>query len=342
MRTLTPVLIISLLTAHLAVAEPPERPQGVHVDRLSFPVRLSDGNTYSVVGYLYSRGRAQSRVLQLVVHGAGFNHTYWDVPDVGDGNDYSYAQYMAERNFAVLAIDMPGTGESSQPDGDSFNLAEAASAVHQVAASLRQDDNPTGAAFRRIVLVGYSNGSVTAIYAQGTYHDGDALITTGWVHGCRGLPLDPADPLVQQALAQPYVVLPAVARPPLLFYAPFVTSQMVAFDAAHLADHVPRAQFLDLIAVHIDVATRCSDGSSTTLTRSQLVTGPVLVEAGDHDALIAPGTIVHNPPPETSFYPLASRVDVVVLENIGHAFNVHTTHLAGWDVIDDWIHDRVR
>jgi hypothetical protein len=35
-------------------------------------------------------------------------------------------------------------------------------------------------------------------------------------------------------------------------------------------------------------------------------------------------------------------VDVVVLENIGHAFNVHTSHLPGWDAIDDWIHDHLQ
>jgi pimeloyl-ACP methyl ester carboxylesterase len=342
MRTPSLVLLATLLVCPPATGDPPARPRGVEVARVTFPVVLSDGSVCAVAGWLHSRGRPQSRTLQLLVHGAGFNHAYWDVPDPGDGNSYSYAQYMAERNHAVLAIDLPGTGESCQPDGDLFDLEQATSTVRQVAASLRQADNPTGAAFKRLVLVGYSNGAVTAIRAQGTYHVADALVTTGWVHGCRGLPVDPSDPLLQEVLAEPYVLLPAATRPPLLFHLPFMTPQMIAYDAAHLMERVPRAQFLDLLGVHFDVTARCADGSRTPLTRSALVTGPVLVQAGAHDVAIAPGAIVDQAPTEASFYPLASRVDVMVLADLGHAFNLHTSHLAGWDAIDHWIHDHLR
>jgi pimeloyl-ACP methyl ester carboxylesterase len=274
--------------------------------------------------------------VQLVVHGAGFDHQYWDVPDI-DGHAYSYARYMAMQNWAVLAIDLPGTGESTHPDGDSFGLAESSECVHQIAAALRRADNPTGGAYSKVVLVGFSNGSVTSIYAQGTYHDADALVTTGWVHGCRGLPIDPTDPVLGAALAFPYVTLPEFARIGLLFYLPSVDPAVLDYDASTLAQAVPRRQLLDLLGVHFDITQRCADGSSTTLTRSQSVTGPVLVQAGDRDMLIAPASIVDNPPTERSFYPNASSVTIQVLPEIGHAFNLHTTNLASWTGIDAWL-----
>ncbi len=44
----------------------------ITVDRVVFPVTLSDGNDYSVVGYLYREGNGAHRggTLQVLIHGA--------------------------------------------------------------------------------------------------------------------------------------------------------------------------------------------------------------------------------------------------------------------------------
>jgi pimeloyl-ACP methyl ester carboxylesterase len=350
-RRATPLLLCAagllclLAASGVAQADPQGQQQcGQHdddaelrVDRLAFPVTLSDGNSYTVVGYLYHEGRsAHACTLQVVVHGATYDHQYWDMPSIG-GHDYSYARYMADHGYDVLALDLPGAGESSKPDGDFFGLDEAASSLHQVVASLRTYSNPAGRGFGSIALVGHSNGSVTAIYAQGTYADADALVTTGWVHGCRGLPVDPTDPLLGAALGTPYVSLPGFVRSSLFYYAPFADPDVIAYDNASLVNSMPRHQFLDLLGVHGDITARCSDGTATTLTRSQLVTEPVLVQAGEYDLAIAPAGIVNNAPTEASFYSASSSVTVQVLPDIGHSFNGHTTNHQGWTQIDGWL-----
>src|SRR5690606_8381366 len=113
---------------------PRDRERPVQVDEVFFPVELSDGNTYEIAGYLYHVGTAARPVIQVAVHGATHYHLYWDPPRI-NGISYSYARYMAQRGYTVLAIDQLGTGASSQPDGDFVNLDETASALHQVLAS---------------------------------------------------------------------------------------------------------------------------------------------------------------------------------------------------------------
>lgn len=308
----------------------------VQVRRVVFPVTLSDGNTYDLVAYAYARpGRWHSRIVQILVHGATYDHRYWDVPDI-DGIRYSYAREMAERGYVVVAIDQLGAGESDRPDGDFFGLEEAANALHQVAASLRRNRNPLHHRFTKIAYVGHSNGSVTSIYAQATYGDADAVVSTGWVHGFRGLPVDPSDPLLQDVLASPYIVMPGPVRTALFYFEPTSDPAVAAFDNEVLANAMPRRQFLDLLGVHADITAR-GPGGMTTATRSQEVTVPVLVQAGDSDFAIAPGSVVDDSPTEEEFFSSAPSVEVQVLEAMGHAFNTHFTNVASWDGIDAWL-----
>src|SRR5215471_3782118 len=140
------------------------------VQRLDFSVSLSDGNTYTIAGFLYYNGNYRNRPLQVLVHGGTYNHNYWNVPAI-NGHDYSYARFMAEEGYALLAIDQLGAGDSSKPPGDFVTLSETASSLHQVLVQMRSADNPLGYGFDKIVLVGHSFGSINAILVQGTYHD---------------------------------------------------------------------------------------------------------------------------------------------------------------------------
>jgi pimeloyl-ACP methyl ester carboxylesterase len=242
---------------------------------------------------------------------------------------------MAQRGYVVLAIDQLGAGASSKPDGDFFSLDEAASALHQVARYIRTAA-PGGCT--KLAYVGHSNGSVTSIYAQATYGDADGLVTTGWVHGFRDLPLDPTNPDVQAAVATPYINLHGPIRSGLMYYAPGTASDpaMVAYDDANLVTRMPRHQFFDLIGVHADI-TALGPGGMTTLTRSQGVKVPVMVQAGDHDDHIAPASAALAAPTEQAFYSSAPDFELQVLTNIGHCVNLHYDHEQSWDGIDDWI-----
>lgn len=326
------VLRTLLMPALVGVVSPPARADegnegdddGVTVDALFFPVQLSDGNTYRIAGYLYHQGPPGDRILQVTVHGATHYHLYWDLPEI-NGIPYSYARYMAQHGYDVLAIDQLGTGASSQPDGDFVTLDETARALHQVLASLRTLDNPTHHRFKRVALVGHSNGSLTSIYASGTYHDADALVTTAWEHTPHPLPFNPAD--IVAVLTTPYIPATTFSEGfwiGAFYYLPSTDLALVDYEYSHLGPAVQaRAQFIDLFRVGLD----------TSLSRSTSVNVPVLVQGGDFDAL-QPSAFLSG---EATYYPNAPSVTLNFLTAVGHNVNGHRNHLQSWTQIDEWV-----
>lgn len=297
-----------------------ELDSSIKVDRLNFSVTLSDGQTYNLAGWLYYQGSYRNRTLQVALHGGNYNHKYWDVPAI-NGHDYSYARYMAARKYAVLAIDQLGTGESSKPDGDFLTLAEAASGLHQIVAQLRSGNNPLGYGFARVVLVGHSLGSITALYEQATYGDADAVITTGLGHVPHELPIPPA---VIMALAErPYFSFPDDLRGPAFYYAPDADPDVIAYDRSDLADQLTRGLLFTGILTVFDAAAN----------RVGQVTGPVLVQLGENDALF-PATLAAG---EAASFTSASSVTVQTLPGVGHDVNTHYHNHASWQMIDEWL-----
>jgi pimeloyl-ACP methyl ester carboxylesterase len=295
-------------------------PNDIKVERLVFPVTLSDGNTYSLVGYLYFQGSHRNRPLQVTLHGGNYNHTYWDIPSF-NGHSYSYARFMARRHYAVLSLDLLGTGESSKPDADFLTLQEMGSSIHQVLSRLRNGDNPLGAAFDKLVLVGHSMGTGLAAYVQGTYNDANALVNTGLVFVPHTRPLDPAL-VMEVAQRHPYFKLPPEVRQSLFYYPPTVDPDVLAHDA-RLDDVIPRGYVFTLFPF-LD---------KPEVTRVDQVTSPVLVQLGEFDAL-APGSLATQ---EAAVWERSSRVTVQVLAGTGHSFNAHRTNETGWSGIDAWL-----
>jgi pimeloyl-ACP methyl ester carboxylesterase len=295
----------------------------VDVDRVDFPVTLSDGHQYSVAGWLYHEGPIQKhRVLQVAVHGATYDHHYWDIDDL-NGADYSYARWMARQGYAVLAIDQIGTGASGRPDGDFLSLDETASALHQVLVRLRTRHNPIGRGFQSIALVGHSNGALTSVYETGTYHDADVVVSTAWQHSPHPLPFDPA--AILGLMTTPY--LPARTFPePFIaatfYHLPSTDPAMVHYDFTNLQADQSRRQFLDLLGTSLN----------PSLSRSTQISERILVQFGDFDAL-APAAYGG---PEATYYPNA-RLTIQNLSDIGHDVNAHVNHMQSWRGIDRWL-----
>lgn len=335
------VVLAAVASASVAEAKKPNHsPPPKHVREIPFhfPVQLSDGQTYQMAAYLYVSYPVRHRTVQLLVHGATYNHLYWDTPDI-DGHAYSYARDMARRGYVVISIDQLGTGASDKPDGDFFGLDEAARSLHQAASQVRAVSEGFCGPSAKLAYVGHSNGSVTSIYAQGTYGDADELVSTGWHHGFRGLPVDPTDPALGAVLANPYIGLGGPPRDALMYFLPSMNPDVIEYDHAHLNDVMPRHQFLDLIGVHIDITSQ-GPGGMTMATRSQQVSVPVLVQVGDHDELIAPAAAAQQPPGENAFFPSSPDFTLQTLSSIGHTFNLHTTNEQSWDGIDQWLDAR--
>jgi pimeloyl-ACP methyl ester carboxylesterase len=292
----------------------------IQVERLVFPVTLSDGNTYPLVGYLYSQGSPRGRLVQVTLHGGNYNHSYWDIPSF-NGTPYSYARFMARQHHAVLALDLLGTGESGKPDADFLSFQEMGSAVHQVLTRLRNGDNPTGHTFDRLVLVGHSLGSALAAYVQGTYQDADAVVSTGLVFVPHTRPLDPA---LVTGLAQrsPYFKLPPEVRQSLFYAAAHTAPEVLAHDAG-LDDIIPRGYVFTVFPFL----------ENPEVTRVDRVTSPVLVQLGELDGL-APASLASR---EAAVWSRAASVTVQALPDTGHSFNAHRTNDSGWRGIHAWL-----
>lgn len=311
------VLLLTLTAAALAVES---SAGGIKVDHVRLPVTLSNGNTYEVAGYLYYQGSNRNRTVLLALHGGNYNHRYWDVPEI-NGREYSFARYMAARKYAVLAIDQLGTGASAKPDGDLLTLDNTASAIHQIIGQLRSGAGDIGQSFERVVLVGHSLGSINALYEQGTYHDADAVVVTGLGHEPHELPIP--FPVIGEMLQHKYFPFPDELRAGLFYYAPGADPEVMAYDRDNLSDLLPRGQLVTAVFNTFD----------PLLNRVKEVTGPVLVQFGEHDALFPASTAGV----EASFYASASGVTVQTIPGVGHDVNTHFNNHASWQLMDEWI-----
>jgi hypothetical protein len=171
------------------------------------------------------------------------------------------------------------------------------------------------------VTVGHSLGAINAIYEQGTYHDADAVVSTGMGHVPHELPV-PAE-VIGEMLQHEYAMAPGEARAPLFFHAPGADPDVIAYDRDVLADFLSRGQLVTGILAGFD----------TSATRVGSVDGPVLVQLGEYDALY-PSSFAAG---EAAYFASASSVTVQSLAGVGHNFNMHFRNQEGWRLIDEWL-----
>jgi pimeloyl-ACP methyl ester carboxylesterase len=308
------------------------------VERLEFTVQPALLQKYRIVGYFSAQLGGDcsddlDRTLQVVIHGGTYNHAYWDAGTV-NGVDYSYAHYMTARCYAVLALDMLATGESSRPPGDLLSVPGDSAALKQILGRMRGGNNPLGQAFDRIVLVGHSFGSITSVYTLGTYQGvADALVTTGWGHAQRNLPITEPELLLELATSDHLVLSPAL-RTKLFYHPPTSDPAVVEYDNEVLADSLPRGRFVSVAPLFTAIIAG-EQLLTRTLSRVSAVDVPVLVQLGEYD-IIAPATMASK---EAAYYCSAPSVTVEVLPDMGHDVNLHLNHVDSWAGIDAWIDD---
>jgi pimeloyl-ACP methyl ester carboxylesterase len=118
--------------------------------------------------------------VQLLIHGAFYNHSYWDFATV-NGIAYSYARDVAARGIPTFAIDELGAGGSSRPPSDQLTVQAATYVAHQIVQGLRSGAI-TGVRFGKVIDVGHSLGSVVVWQEAINYGDVDGVIFTGAAH----------------------------------------------------------------------------------------------------------------------------------------------------------------
>jgi pimeloyl-ACP methyl ester carboxylesterase len=317
MKLLSLLNLLLLSTVTIARAEY-DHCNKVDVDRVMFQVKLSDGNTYPVVGFHYHRDEG-NRTLQVLIHGSTDDHKYWDIPDL-NGKSYSYARFMVCHGYSILALDQIGSGESGKPPGDFLNMNETVSALHQTLAQIKDEHRHPVGHFKHLTVYGHSFGAEQAVLVQAQYNQADSIILSGWGHTLTPLPPCPLPPLPDPYLAKGTFTPEMIAC--FFFYLPGTDPDMIKLDFDQ-GSTMSRGQFFDVLKFF----------NNRLLDMSTGVRGPVLVQFADHDALYP---AAQEAPNEAKYW-TSAKVTVVQYSGIGHSLNAHLNHLQSWEAIDKFL-----
>jgi pimeloyl-ACP methyl ester carboxylesterase len=272
-------------TAARAQAAPVHGAKAVTCHRLpAIPVALSSGQaaTYTINGELCTTAdeRRAGTTVQVLVHGAFYNHDYWDFGKV-DGIRYSYARAVAARGFPTFAFDLLGAGASSHPASDQLTAQAEAYVTHQVIQGLRSG-SIGGIRFGKVILVGHSLGSTVVWQEAISYGDVDGVIITGAAHSLAarfgtlaGTDFYPAvkDPkFATSGLDAGYLTTVPGTRSVLFFNPADADSTVIAADEARkdvvpsteLGTGIPVATSKDSLAIHVPVLDILGSNDATT------------------------------------------------------------------------------
>lgn len=141
------------------------------------PITLGEGSSGQIAGRLCVPAGATS--VQLLLHGYTYGQFYWDIPFQPER--YSYVAAANQAGYATLSIDRLGSGGSFRPLSALVDIENNVSVVNQIVRALRSGAIG-GTAFRRVVLVGHSYGSLISFIVAGRFQNVDALVPTGASH----------------------------------------------------------------------------------------------------------------------------------------------------------------
>jgi pimeloyl-ACP methyl ester carboxylesterase len=272
--------------------------------------------------------------LQLLVHGAGVDHRYWDWPI--EPERYSYVAWAAQRGIATLNIDRIGSGQSSRPPGAEVTLTAQAHTLGQVIDAVRSgyQGMPT---FSRLVLIGHSMGSVVCGATATAGGGADAAVLTGY------LPVDGTaemgDELFDFAFTPALDALPHLRG--LVDEAYLSPRDDLGVDELRYWSDQTDPQILAFETLIKGPATKAELGDAAVagpLIRG--VTIPTLAVVGEHDALLIDGGLG-----ETDTHDTIARVaggigpnfEFCVVPDTGHMLNLHRNAHDTYTAVARWL-----
>jgi pimeloyl-ACP methyl ester carboxylesterase len=292
------------------------------------------GTEWSVAGWLTVPEPMVRNELQILLHGAGYDHRYWDWPL--DRETYSYVEYCRRTGHATLAIDRVGSGASSRPPGRLNSVHSQADALHQIVTAAR-DGGLAGTAFDRVVLVGHSFGSILAGAEAGGHRDVDAVVFTGHLgidSGARDN--DPRSAVLFHDVTED----PAVAHLCGLVDDGYLTVRPEArIPTFYVTEHTdPRVLDLDEKIKGVMTVGELSD-MGTAADAWDLIDVPVLALVGENDVMMFDHDL------ETDTYQAVNRVkgkapghfSFQVVPATGHNINLHRNAPTSYELILHWL-----
>jgi pimeloyl-ACP methyl ester carboxylesterase len=260
--------------------------------------------------------------IQLLIHGATYDHTYWNFPL--DNAYYSYAKHLVAAGFPTFAIDEIGAGSSSHPVSTSVPIEVAAFVAHQIVQELR-GGTISGTHFGKVIGVGHSLGSRAALQEAITYQDVDGVIVTGLVHhvspaflsriGMLNYPANQDPEFAKSGLDDGYLTTRPGARGTFFYNADFADPAVIAADEAGKTI-VPGAEIGGFPQFLASTATRA-------------IKVPVLIILGSRDLLgcdatydCSSGSMIARE--EAPFY--SSQPQACSVTGSGHSVSLHLNH----------------
>lgn len=322
-----------------AEAGPPDR--GPQCEQVLFPIALAAGEPadHTVVGWLCSRGPIENKTLQILVHGATYDHNYWDWPVMAER--YSYVRAATAAGYATLALDRLGHGESSRVAGDVLDLNMGAFALHQVIQHMRNgtvDTQAFGPATAdRVLLVGESIAGNLVWLEAGTYHDVDGLVIASSAHVFSvgfadvvkyTVPVE-TDPLLKsRGFPANYFTTKMGTRGRLFYYAQNTDPAVIERD--------------EILKQTITYAENTTVGP--TLPISKQIDVPTLITVGNFDFLFCTPpscTETHSLDGETAEFGTGACAELVIVPNAGHNLNLHRNAQDYFATVREWADRRV-
>lgn len=331
-------------------------------DFTQLPVALGPNQpaTSTIFGQLCNPAGGPSKVVLLLLHGATYDHYYWDWPNTPTQPGWS-AQYSAVRalnaaGYSTFNIDRIGIGPppaiaggptlvggSSQPASNLIDITANAYVVHTVVTGLRNgsvNGTSLGVSFTKVILVGHSFGSIIAIEEIATYQDVDGVILTGGAHKINpNLPLflvqASTDPGAQGRFATldaGYLTTQDGTRGEAFYYGPTSDPNVVAFDEE-------TKQTVTAAEINQALSFLFANPSPTVQ-----ITVPVLMLVGQFDAQICnvgtggsdcSGSAAFQAQ-EAPFFPNAPSFQAQVIPEAGHDLNLHYTAHQTYSIMGDW------
>jgi pimeloyl-ACP methyl ester carboxylesterase len=264
-----------------------------------------------VAGTIYRPEGCISSVM-LLVHGLSYGQWAWDFP-VG-AERYSVARDLAEAGYAAVAVDLPGYGESSKPNGYTLTVEGYADMVGQMAGALRE------AGFGKVGLMGHSAGTEISELAAAAGTP-DLLVATGYTHfPSQRIVTDFITGDMTRAATSDYEYFGGTPEQRLEYmYAPDGAEAEVMAEDNRLANLTPSGEIYSI-------------GPQPSRAVQGLIDVPVLLVLAEHDLLFP----VADAETELAMFVGTSDKELHIVEGAGHSFMLHrgaaqtNAVVAGW------------
>jgi pimeloyl-ACP methyl ester carboxylesterase len=297
------------------------------------PVDEEDPSPWYVAAWLTVPRSPTRSELQILVHGAGGDHRYWDWPVQPD--DYSYVSWAAARGIATLNLDRVGSGYSSHPRGAANTIAAQAAGLSQIVGAAKRGLAGTPP-FRRVILVGHSLGSLICGYEAAVHADVDAAVLTGYLPTdgrpenedrllAAFVPATAAFPHLRGLIDADYLVAHPRSREPLMYHSPQADPAIIEIDE-------------QMKGTTTTGELRGTSSAGPTIRGAGV---PVLVVAGQYDALLIDSTLG-----DQNCFDSVARVEAVspsnfefeVVADTGHNLNLHRNAHESYEIVNRWLY----